>query len=76
LTGAADEQVAVSAAGEPPLQFVPEIFEFGLALDWLSIGEISDGIIPADRELRLSPRAIGIRAIVTKSPKPTPAIVD
>ena len=53
LTGAADEQVAVSAAGEPPLQFVPEIFEFGLALDWLSIGEISDGIIPADRELRL-----------------------
>jgi hypothetical protein len=32
---------------------VPEIFEFGLALDRLPIGEVSDGIIPADREMRL-----------------------
>jgi hypothetical protein len=32
---------------------VPEIFEFGLALDRFSVGEISDRIIATDRKLGL-----------------------
>jgi hypothetical protein len=55
---------------------VPEIFEFGLAFDRLPIGEISDGIIPADRELRLVTTSRWYKNRRYKRPKAAPAILD
>ena len=46
-----DEQIAVLAAGKAPAQSVPQIFEFGLALNGFPVGEIGDRIIAADRQL-------------------------
>jgi len=47
------EQITVRRAGKAPAQFVPQIFDVGLALNRLAVGEIRDRIIAADRQLGL-----------------------
>ena len=49
--GISAEEIAVLAVGKTPAQFVPRIFEVGLAGDGLPFGKISHRIIAADREL-------------------------
>jgi hypothetical protein len=54
------EHFAMLVVGKAPAQFVPQIFEFGLALNRLAFGEISDRVIAADRQLGfLAPRGRG-----------------
>jgi hypothetical protein len=44
------EQIAMLAVGKTPAQFVPQIFEIGLALHGFAIGEISHRVVATDRE--------------------------